>query len=381
MRRAWPFLGVPVLMCMAAVALGGPRKQEGPELDRVAIAARLVTDGHWDRAAAVLEEVDAPPKGDEMRFHSLTGLVALNLSQYQTALDAFDAALEEGAEPLVHVYRAQAHMGLEAYRDAITALDQAGEAGQGLAGSWQLRSRAHRSLGEHDDGYDALIDGRERFPEHPGLIEDQLALLIELGLTREVLDLGAELLPQIDASATTWVAIGDRIRRAGALQEALVWLEDTRLRFPESVDAKVALASACLEADLPLCCGEMLQEASVSDNRYASEAAECFRRAGHIDRALYLNGTVVDDVVKVRQRLGLMLENQNFTQAAALHARLSRLGVLRDEEQVAYALAYAHFQNGAYTRAEELLRGLRDPNLFRQATALREAMAQERNTP
>ena len=40
-----------------------------------------------------------------------------------------------------------------------------------------------------------------------------------------------------------------------------------------------------------------------------------------------------------------------------------------------YALAYAHALAGHADRADELLRGISAPHLFRQATALREQMA------
>ncbi len=359
-----------------SVALAAPRA-DGPDVDRLAIASRLVQDGYWDRAAAVLAEVEAPKKSEEARFYTLKGMVALNLGQHGEAVDALQSAVAAGAEPLVHVYLAQARMGLGQPAEALQALDRAGEAAAGLAGAWQLRARARRELGDPDAAYAALLAGRERFPDHRGLAEDQLGLLVDLGLTRQAVDLGTETLARIDAPEVAWVALGDRMRRAGALDDALAWLEEARLRFPESVDARVALGSACLEAELPLCCGEMLAEAAAFDIRYASEAAECFRRAGDLDRALYLNGTVADDVVKVRQRLGLLLERGAFDQAAALDPRLSRLGLLDEEEQVTYALAYAHFQNRSFARAEALLRTLSDPNLFRQATALREAMAKE----
>ena len=350
------------------------------DADPVGIATRLVTGGDWERASVVLDEVEKPPKGKEAQFFKLKGIVALNLNQNEQAVEAFGDAIEAGGEPITYLFRAQAKMGLEDYSGVLSDLDQAGDAAEGIAGGWQLRARALRNLKRFDQSYTALLGGRERFPEHPGLVDDQLNMLVDLGLTQEALELGTEMLPKVGAPVTTWVAMGDRIRQAGALDEALVWLEDTHVRFPQSIDAKVALASACLEAEQPLCCGEMLQEAAAFDNKFASEAAECFRRAGQVERAVYQNATVVEDGIKVRQRLGLLLEQRNFSQAAALDSRLSRLGVLRDDEQVTYALAYAHFENGSYARADKLLRGIRDPAIFRQATKLREAMQEAQSS-
>ena len=70
----------------------------------------------------------------------------------------------------------------------------------------------------------------------------------------------------------------------------------------------------------------------------------------------------------------------DWERAAALDARLSRLGAL-DDESLRYGLAYAHFETGDHTRAEDLLRGIEDARLFRQATSLREAIDRCRENP
>lgn len=360
-------------LCLAAPALGAD------DVDHVGIASRLVADGLWDRAASVLDEVDEPAPAEAVRYHTLRGLVALQLADAPQALDAFDAVVAlaepEALDPLVHLYRAQALSSLDRPSDALQALDLAGEAADALAGSWQLRARAAEATGDLDAAYAALLTGRERFPEHAGLAEDHLLLLVRLGLTRAALDEGLQTLARLDAAEATWVGIGDRLRSAGALDEAMAWLEETRLRFPSSVDARVGLASACLQAERPRCAGEALQEAAVFDPELAVEAAECFRRAGDLDRALYLNGLVEDPAAKVRQRLGLLLEQGRYDQAAGLDPRLRRIGLLEQDQELAYALAYAHLRSGHPERAEALLRTLTDPRLFQQATALRESMA------
>mgnify|MGYP000096951819 CR=1 FL=1 len=363
------------LLLSLAVPTAG-RAAPDAAVDHVAIASRLVGDGLWERAAAVLDEVDAPTDAQAVRYHTLRGLVALRLGDAEGALRSLDAAVATGeAEPLVQVYRAQALHGLQRPSQALAALDTAGEHAEGLAGAWQLRARCHRELDQPDRAYDALQRGHLRFPDHRGLVEDKLLMLVQLGLTRQVLDEGTALLHRLDASEDLWVAIGDRLRAAGALDEAMAWLEEARLRFPDTVRSRVALAGACLDGGRPRCAGAMLQEAAAFDPAYASEAAECFRRAGDLDRALFLNGQVPDPATKVRQRLGLLLEQGRFEQAAALDPRLRRLSLLASDQELAYALAYAHLKAGHPERAEALLRTLTEPHLFQQATALRESMA------
>lgn len=363
------------LLMAASPALAADRRGDGEqvELDHLGIASRLVTDGLYDRAATVLDELAEPPEDDLLRYHTLRGLVALQLGDPARALEAFDGAVATGeAEPILHVQRAQALQQLDRPGEALAALDTAGDAAVTLPGAWRLRGRLHRTLGNEDAAWDALVAGRVRFPQHPGLAEDQLLQLADLGLTRSALDLAQEL-DALGATVELWIVVGERLRRAGAVDDAMAFLEDARARFPRAIEPRVALASACLDADRPRCAGTLLAEAAAFDNAYASEAAECFRRAGALDRALYLNGQVQDEPVKVRQRLGLLLEQERFDQASALHDRLQRLGLL-DDEELRYALAYAHFQTGSFGDAEALLTGLSAPHLFRQATSLRETM-------
>jgi len=367
-------LGLAVATCSRAVAAPRNDAPEEVELDRLAIASRLVADGLWERAATVLDELTEPPEDDLLRYHTLRGLVALQLGDPARALEAFDGAVATGeAEPVLHVQRAQALQQLDRPAEALDALDAAGEAAAGLPGAWQLRARLHRTLADDDAAWDALVAGRDRFPEHRGLAEDQLLQLVDLGLTRSALDLAQEL-DTLGAGVELWIAVGERLRRAGATDDAMAFLEDARARFPAAVEPRVALATACLDADRPRCAGTLLAEAAAFDNDFAAEAAECFRRAGAYDRALFLNGQVQDEPVKVRQRLGLLLELEQFDQAAALRERLQRLGLLEQEEDLRYALAYAHFRTRDFPAAEELLAGLSAPHLFRQAVGLRETI-------
>ena len=87
---------------LAAALLVTSTTARAEDVDRVAIASVLVADGLWDRAATVLDELAEPPKGDELRYHTLRGLVALKLWDNAGALRGFDAAIATGqAEPML----------------------------------------------------------------------------------------------------------------------------------------------------------------------------------------------------------------------------------------------------------------------------------------
>ena len=94
-----------------------------------------------------------------------------------------------------------------------------------------------------------------------------------------------------------------------------------------------------------------------------------------LERALYLNAWVPDADRKAKQRLGLYLEAGDWPRAVALEDRLDRLGLL-DDDALRYAMAYGWFQLGVVDKAEDWLEGISDPRWFKDATTLREAMAE-----
>ena len=77
------------------------------ELDRTALAARLIADGFWDRAATVLAEVDPDTEDglDRGRFFTLRGLVRSHEGLHDQAAGDFRLALAEPDETLSRLAR------------------------------------------------------------------------------------------------------------------------------------------------------------------------------------------------------------------------------------------------------------------------------------
>jgi hypothetical protein len=90
-------------------------------------------------------------------------------------------------------------------------------------------------------------------------------------------------------------------------------------------------------------------------------------------RALVLNARVPDAQRRLKQRVGLLVELKRYDQVAGMEEALYRAGLLADED-LRYALAYAHFHGGDFARAERHLAALKRPELFRKATELRRLM-------
>lgn len=363
-----------VLVLLLAPASGWAAKA-ADDVDHVSLAALLIRDGLWDRAAAVLDGADTSTKGfDLARYHTLVGLVRLYEQRPREAVTAFTAALDAGAEdPLVRVQLAEAWLQSADADKAVAALDAAPEAVAPLMGTWLVRGRAELKRDRPSAAWEAYSEGATRFPDEIRFDKHRVFLLVQLGLFQEAEAHARRWLDRSGGDPEAYLTLAEALRHGGQTCEAVVLLEEARLRDPGNLDVLVQLAAAWLALDEPLAAAMVLQEAAEIDVSLSHEAAEAYRRAGDLDRAMYMNGMVPDAEKKTRQRLGLLLERGDYERAVALDDRLRRLALYR-EDRVAYAMAYAWFQVAEPDRAEGLLEGIADPQVFQDATGLRKAM-------
>jgi tetratricopeptide (TPR) repeat protein len=237
-----------------------------------------------------------------------------------------------------------------------------------------MRARAHWELRQHDAAFRSLDAGQKAFPGQPEFSRIKLFYLIDLGLFQEVSRVGSTYLSRKNATADDYAAVGEGLRRSKQLTKARDVLEAAQLRFPDDEKIRVLLAHTYLDAGRPLIAAMLFEEAARREPKYALEAAELYLKAGRLERALFNNARVLDPVAKAKQRLGILLKQESFHLVAGMAPHLSRLGLLADQN-VRYALAYAHFKAGEFEEAERHLKPVTEPRLFESAMQLRKAMA------
>jgi len=382
MRRF--FLPLIVLLASTvAEAQDGPAASADDEVDRLSLAALLIGDGNYDRARGVLAGVDLDnPELDRVRYHSLDGLVALNLDELARAEAAFERAIEVGAESdtppadVIWLYLAQSRFGQENFAGTLEALDSAQPATTQLPSVYLMRAQSHWQLGELDAAWQVLLDGAERFPDRGGdFTRQQVFLLVDQGLFQEAADRGQAFMVRGKATVDDAVAIGNALREAGETRQALRILEAARLEAPDNLRLARVLAQTWIDLDQILSAAGILHDAARRDPSLKAEAAELYRRAGWLMQALTLNAQVIDQAKKLKQRLAIFIELGRFDQASGMESDLVRTGLL-DDEDIRYALAYSLFKTGRYDQAESHLSRLTRNDLFRKASELRRAMAQ-----
>ncbi|MEL7371092.1 MAG: hypothetical protein AAFN74_19380, partial [Myxococcota bacterium] len=371
---AWTMLAV---FALASSPASAKKKKKGEEIDFVDLATVLVRDGNYQRASGVLAQVDTTDESlDRARFHLLRGLVRLNLSLFSQAAEDFEASLAAGqTAPIVPIYLGQAYFYSKQYEKSLEAFSKSEQKASEIPTTFAMRAEASWKLERYEQSWAILNAGLERHPTYDELLRRKAFYAIGRRLYGVAAELGRAYLARTEAKYQDYLAIGTALYRSGSVEESLRFLELARLRYPDEVPVTVELARVYKERGKYITAGALLERAALKtgEDALVVEAGELFRQADDHFRALALNSRIADSEKRLRQRLSVLVELRRYELVATMDRSLERVGLLKDES-IRYALAYAHFKIKNYARAEELLSGLRDPEIFRQATELRKAM-------
>lgn len=352
-------------------------QEESVTVNHLELASLMLKDGNLDRAALALSQVDLSQEDiDVQRFHLLSGLLAVRQGNNQAAIEAFSQAKQTGpVDAVINVYLAQAAFATENYPLVIESLDGAGESVERIPSVYHMRAQSHWLMKQYEMALAVMDQAALIFPAESGFMRRKIFYLIELGLNSTAAELGKVYLQQHAAQASDYVAIGNALRVSGDLNLALQFLEQARLQFPGNADVAKSLAAAYINNEAYLSAAKIVHDLALTDNALVSEAAELYRRAGQLFMALSLNGLIEDQEQKLTQRLALLIELENFEQAAAMENDILRVRIDADEN-IKYALAYALFKVGNYPQAEHYLGQITDSQLFQKAIEIRKVIGE-----
>lgn len=343
-------------------------------VDYLGVAAVMLRDGNFERAEAALSQIDPAADGvDRARYYTLGGLLRLRQGRFAEAAEALEQAAEEGqGDATIYVYLAQAYYASEQFEAAIDSIDRVPNLNQ-FPALYGVLAESEWRLGRSFDAFATLDRAISLFPSQTQFQRQRIFYLIELDLTQEASEASVAYLERLEDDPDAYIAIGEALRRGGNPLPAIATLERARLTFGGSERLYLALAAAYLDAGQDRNAGMMVERAAGFNFALYSEAAEIFRRAGDMSRALFLNSLVVDETAKTRQRFNILMSSSRYEEALALESRLQRNGSL-DDDNLKYAVAYALFQTGQFDRASIYLNQIASAEVFRQATQLRRAI-------
>lgn len=410
-------LKVKYLPLILALSLGTlqAKEEDTPTLDHMSLATMMIFDGKYDKAQKELDAVDqSSPDFDAAKYHTMVGVLAVKKEDYQGSIAAFNQAIEatkvkkykappkvkahkeylfsvfsdkkeepkkieeppfdaekvrQEALDKLHIHLSKSYYKLKEYAKTIEALDNAGKLGQEKAALFTLRADCYWKLKEYNGALEALSKGHELFPDDATLLKQKFYYFADLKLYKAAIDASKAYMNMGKASPKEYLALAQILMSGEQLDLAIKTLEEAKLIFPDDAKLSMVLGHAYLKRDMIYVTAQLFERASYYDNNYTKEASEMYRRANDLPHALYLNAQITDKKEKLKQKVAILVEREEFEKVIGLEDGLNRYAMLSDDN-LRYALAYAYYMVKDYDNAEKHFKKINDNDLFSKATLI-----------
>ncbi len=330
------------------------------------LTAVLAPDSAVDRALALAERGAIEPaealvrqaRLDPVDRAQLLGYLALRRRDPETAASTLSrvVAADPGrAAAWLHLGVARHHLGDPT--GSLAALRRAEAVGSRYPDYFTLLARNERLSGTATAAWSTLGRGLSRFESDPGMLREQVSLLLQIGAYRGARARAERLYqtsrhPERDRQ---WVVRA--LLDAGALDEAAIALEAARWAEPSAVEWVAQLAWIHAQQDRPRVAARLLDPARLGSARYAFEAADQWRVAGDPAAALRANRFVEDPARRQAQRLLILVEAGALERARALRSELLPEAL---DDVGRYALAFALVHTGSPESAAPYVAAVED---------------------
>ncbi len=359
-----------LVVCFSAVPVFADE-----DVDHIALAERLYADGHVARAQQALSRVDPEADGTDLKaLNMIAGLIDLNQKSYASAAKRLNKAIQLGEKrSLVFLGLAQSYYYQQQFGEALTALETANPVYGGTQAGYLMAAQCHWSQAAHGQALAVLQRGQAQFSGTLPLIRQTVLYLVELKLYHQAIIKSDELIRHADISETDMLAVAHALRSAGQSYQVILFLERARLYHYNSVRLTELLAHTYLAVNKSYTAGTLFERIAHREPKYAYEAAQSYKSARRFVRALALNTKVPSVDKRFKQRLSILVDDGRFFEVGAMEKTLERLDLLKDNE-IRYALAYAHFKSASGQSAKRHLNAIDDTRLLDQVSALRRSI-------
>lgn len=374
-----------ILLAFQTVCLAGwfdsketkEKLKKKDEPDHLTLAALMIRDGHFERAKTILIEVDTKAEGFNLvKYHTLFGLIGLQLGEYKNSQEAFMKAIQAGGEetdPIIYVYVAQAFYADSNFEKTLWALNSAGDIVNTMPDLLGVKATCNWTLNKKPEAFAVLKNADALFPKRSDFKIREIYYLIELQLFLEAAEQSREFLERFGAQAKSYLIVGEAMRRSKNYVDALNILEQGHLKYPADEKILLSLAHTYMQSKKNIAAARLFEKAAAYDPKYLEQSVGLYRMIGDTWKARFLNAQVPDSKLKLRQWMEIMLEEEKYEEILAVEERLIRFGILKSDK-LRYAMAYVHFLSEDFDASEKYLKGISDPQIFKNSVKLLEAI-------
>ncbi|MCB0391772.1 MAG: tetratricopeptide repeat protein [Bdellovibrionales bacterium] len=341
------------------------------DVDYMAVTAIMLKNNYYDRARSSLEKIKIDEEDIDLhKYYAYWGLVYISEKKYPEALLNLENSLKFYFEDTeVYLYLAEVQFQLEHYNEALKSLEKTSQEVRNKYTYTLLISKVYWELGNKSKAYNFLEEVKSPSVQ----IKKQMwSRLVESLLFQQSYDFLLKNWKIWDQqSLLTFAAIYKKEKQNDL---ALEVLERMRWEFPNSADVVLELAQTYLYKKMKFSAAMVLEESARSIPSLAYEASMMLRDMGFAYRALNLNLAVQDEGKALKNRLSIYLELEKYTLVSKLEPILEQKGLLSDEE-LRYAVAFAHYKTGAFKRSQTLLNQLTRDDLFKKAVEIKKLIS------
>ena len=386
-----------------------------PEVDHLSLATMMVYDGKFDKANAELLEAKKYDKNLDMsKYYTIKGVIAMRQEKHTQAIGFLKKAVQAtkekvykapdpikekrkhlfsvGSKPKavkklvtpifdgekirkeqlqkLYSYLSQESYKVKDYQATITYLDLQGPSGRDQAAEYMLRADCYWKMKNKVSAIEMLTIGARAFPEDQSLLKQKFYYFTELGLYQEAIVSAKAYMKRAKPNAKEHMALAQMLLSGGQREEAIKVLEETKMLFPKEAKVDMLLGHLYLKKGMPYTTANLFEQGSYYEHKYTKEAAELYRRVGMIPHALYLNSQLSNKQEKLKQKIAIYVDRQEYEKIIGLIDGLKRYKML-DDDTIRYAVAYAYYMAKDYEEAEVQLKKITDNELFSKATIIR----------
>jgi len=336
--------------------------------DTLGLSALLIQGQSFEKAITLLNKFEPINTKEEQRLSVLKGLAQLGVRDFDTAAQSFEKALtfKDPSHEII-LYLAKAYTGSKKYQRVIDLLSGKLETSE----SYRVLVNAFWSLNRPDQALSMLNLGLQKYKTEESLYKQKLFYLFELKLYQEgIFFFENEYATSFPLSGQDYVELATAIQDPIYHQLSIQWLEKAKLLFPKDEQVLLALGRVYFGRGSYYNAAVLFDQLAHINSKYFSEASELYRRSGHLITAISLNNEVSDFKQKMEQRFVLFLDNQDVENMTSMQSQMEIHGLL-DNDELRYAMAWAQFEKGNYSQAQQMLAKIIDQKIFEKAQDLR----------
>ena len=347
--------------------------QEESDVDQIALASILVKDGNYSRAERVLKKISSEDSRKALK-ESLWGMVELHKKNYKDSILRFNKSIELGIKSKeVYIYLSEAYLQIKDINKASASLEKVDKGSKEKLPYHLLKSEIYWQKNEKVLAWKILNQALKKKLSKNVIYKKKFKYFMKEKLYFSAYELAFEFFKNKGLWSDV-LAMASQLRVNKQYEQSLKILQALSFVEPRNENIALEMTQNYLALGDNFSGALILEEAARVNNDLAFEASELLRQEGKSYRSKYLNFQTLDPKKRLKQKLSLYIEDDDYHSLKLMIPELKEHHLLEDEE-LRYAVAYSLFRTGDFKKSEEYLKLIARDDLFEKSLKLRDEIS------